>query len=119
MKVRRGDVVLVNYPFASGGGSKVRPALIIQADRNNSRLDNTVIVQITSRIRFARTEPMQLLQESASAAGKQAGLLNDSAVSCENLYIVGQDTIVRKIGSMSDDTMRQINDCLKAALDIP
>lgn len=43
MKVERGGVVLVNYPFASGTGSKVRPALVVQCDRNNSRLDNTVI----------------------------------------------------------------------------
>jgi mRNA-degrading endonuclease toxin of MazEF toxin-antitoxin module len=46
MKSQRGDVVLVSYPFASGGGSKVRPALVIQCDRNNGRLDNTIVAQI-------------------------------------------------------------------------
>ena len=38
MKAQRGDVVLVNYPFADGVGSKVRPALIVQCDSNNRRL---------------------------------------------------------------------------------
>ena len=74
MKFSRGDVVLVSYPFASGSGSKVRPAVIIQCDRNNSRLDNTIIAQLTSRTRFASSEPTQLLIEAASPAGQQAGL---------------------------------------------
>ena len=40
MNVRRGDVVLVVYPFASGRGASRRPALIVQNDRDNSRLTN-------------------------------------------------------------------------------
>ena len=119
MKVTRGDVVLVNYPFASGVGRKVRPAVVIQCDRNNVRLDNTIIAQITSRTRHAKTEPTQLLIESASPAGQQAGLLNDSAVSCENLYTVRQDIIIRKIGTLPDAFMHQVGDCLKASLDLP
>ena len=31
--MRRGDVVLVDFPFSTGGGAKVRPALVIQNDR--------------------------------------------------------------------------------------
>jgi hypothetical protein len=31
MNVSRGDVVLVDYPFSDQTGSKVRPALIVQA----------------------------------------------------------------------------------------
>jgi mRNA interferase MazF len=101
MNIRRGDVVLVNYPFASGTGSKTRPDLVIQCDANNARLDNTIVAQITSRTRFARKEPTQLLIEVASAVGQQSGLINDSAISCENIYTVRQDTIVRKLGSFA------------------
>ena len=86
MRVQRGDVILVNYPFASGSGSKVRPAVVVQCDRNNDRLDNTIIAQITSRTRHAKAERTQLLVEASSPTGQQAGLLIDSAVSCENLY---------------------------------
>src|SRR5262245_18884440 len=112
MKVNRGDVVLVNYPFASGAGSKVRPAVVIQCDRNNSRLSNTIIAQITSRTRYARTEPTQLLIEAISETGQKAGLLIDSALSCENLYTVRQDQIVRKIGTLSGQVMLQIASCI-------
>jgi mRNA interferase MazF len=118
MSVSRGDVVLVNYPFASGTGSKVRPAVVVQCDRNNGRLDNTIIAQITSRIRLAQTEPTQLLIEVASPDGKAAGLLNDSAVSCENLFTIRQDTFVRTIGQLSDDVMTRVDQCLKASLEL-
>lgn len=118
MKVQRGDVVLVNYPFAAGSGSKVRPALVVQCDQNNLRLDNTIVAQITSRTRLAQSEPTQLLIRVSSPAGQQAGLIADSAVSCENLYTVRQDTIVRHIGSLPADVLDQVDDCLKASLDL-
>ena len=118
MTVHRGDVVLVNYPFASGTGSKVRPALVVQCDRNNRRLDNTIVAQITSRTRFARSEPTQFLIELNSPAGQQSGWLNDSAISCENLYTVRQDSVTRKIGCLPAETMQRVNECLRASLEI-
>jgi len=53
MNVRRGDVVLVLYPFASGIGGSRRPALIVQNDRDNERLYNTIVAQITTNLRRA------------------------------------------------------------------
>ena len=32
MKVRRSEVVLVDFPYSDHTGSKVRPALVVQAD---------------------------------------------------------------------------------------
>ena len=37
MRVNRGNVVLVDYPFTTGG-AKVRPALVVQNDRDNARM---------------------------------------------------------------------------------
>lgn len=118
MKANRGDVVLVNYPFASGSGSKVRPALVVQCDDNNRRLDNTIVAQITSRIRFATSEPTQLLIEIGTSEGQASGLLRDSTVSCENLYTVRADAIQRTIGALPHATLQRVNQCLKASLGI-
>ena len=46
MNVQRGDVVLLDYPYASGSGGKVRPALVVQNNRDNQRLTNTIVVQM-------------------------------------------------------------------------
>jgi mRNA interferase MazF len=118
MIVQRGDVILVSYPFASGTGTKVRPALVVQCDRNNGRLDNTIVVQITTRTRLARSEPTQLFIPAASPEGQQAGLITDSAVSCENVYTVRQDSVVRKIGTLSGGTLDQVDVCLRESLDL-
>jgi hypothetical protein len=53
MNVQRGDVVLVDYPYAAGSGTKVRPVLVIQNDRDNQRLLHTIVAQITSVTRRA------------------------------------------------------------------
>jgi mRNA interferase MazF len=50
MNVQRGDVVLVDYLYAGGDGHKVRPVLVMQNDRDNQRLRNTIVAQITSVI---------------------------------------------------------------------
>jgi hypothetical protein len=35
MNVRRGDVILVDFPHADAVTSSLRPALVIQSDHNN------------------------------------------------------------------------------------
>src|SRR5437870_1589241 len=99
MNVRRGDIVLASYPFASGTGAKKRPVLVVQNDRDNQRLTNTIVVQITSNIRRAH-EPTHLLVEVATTEGRQSGLLSDSVISCVNLATIHEGRIVRTIGSL-------------------
>jgi mRNA interferase MazF len=118
MKFRRGDVVLVDYPFSDRTGSKVRPCLVVQNDRNNQRLDDTIVVVITSRTRHAASEPTQLLVEVATLDGKQTGLLFDSAVQCENILTVDGQFIMRKIGAFPQSLMQQVRDCLRVSLDV-
>ena len=43
----RGDVVMVDFPFTDTGQSKVRPALVVQNDRDNQKIRKTVIAMIT------------------------------------------------------------------------
>lgn len=118
MNVRRGDVVLALYPFASGRGASRRPALVVQCDRDNARMQNTIIAQITTNLRRA-AEPTHLLIEAASPEGQQAGLLHDSVISCNNLATLREDRIDRVIGRLPDAIVDRIDDCLKAALGLP
>jgi mRNA-degrading endonuclease toxin of MazEF toxin-antitoxin module len=59
--MKRGDVVVVAFPYVTGGGGKNRPTLVIQSDQNNQRLSNTIVAMITGNIRLAATEPTRLL----------------------------------------------------------
>ena len=118
MNVQRGDIVLVDYPYASGTGAKVRPVLVVQNNRDNQRLLNTIVVQITSVTRRA-LEPTQLLIGLATPAGRQSGLRQDSVVNCGNLLTLDKDMILQKLGSLPDSAIQLVNNCLKAALELP
>jgi mRNA interferase MazF len=117
--MRRGDVVLVDFPFATGGGTKVRPSLVIQCDRNNARLEDTIVAVIRSRTARAATEPTQYLIDLSHPDWRSSGLKLPSVVKCENIYTFNNRRILRLIGQLSITTMQQINDCLKASLDLP
>ncbi|HEV3263448.1 MAG TPA: type II toxin-antitoxin system PemK/MazF family toxin [Gemmataceae bacterium] len=116
--MKRGDVVLAFYPFAAGAGGSRRPALIVQSDFYNQRIANSVIAQITTNLRNAG-DHAHLLVQVATPEGQQSGLLHDSLISCINLATVDHSRIHKVIGALSDPMMKNIDECLKAALDIP
>ncbi len=119
MNVRRGDVVLVDFPYSDRTGSKVRPALVVQADGWNRRLDNTILALITGSRRRRVGAATQLVVSIATPEGRQTGLRLDSVVQCENLVTYEQGLILRVLGSLSARAMRQVDGCLKASLGIP
>ena len=115
MRVNRGDVVLVDYPFTTGG-AKVRPALVVQNDRDNARMTNRIVAQIsgnTARV----SEVTQHLIDLAAEPG--CGPMRDSALIATNLLTMHQGDILRVLGSLSAATMAQIDECLRAALSLP
>jgi mRNA interferase MazF len=71
--MKRGDVVLLDYPYADGSGSKVRPVLIVQNDRDNQRLTNTIVALITKNVSRVH-EPTQLRIDVSTPEGQQSGL---------------------------------------------
>lgn len=115
MTLQRGDVVLVPFPYSSGAGAKLRPALVVQPDVNNRRLTNVILAPITTT-RHRHGEPTQLLIDVGTAAGKSAGLRHSSVVTCENLTTVAQSLVRRRLGQLPAASMLLVDECLKAAL---
>ena len=119
MPVSRGDIVLVAVPDTSGNPGKVRPALVVSSNQMNHRSQDAIMSVITGTTKHVNLLAAQLLIEVRTPEGRQAGLLNDSAVKCERLHAVLQSIIRRKIGSLSAATMQKINQCLQASLELP
>jgi mRNA interferase MazF len=115
--VSRGDVVLTYVQNVGSTGGKLRPALIVQSDHNNARLNETIIAAITSNISRVH-ESTQLLIDISTTDGAASGLLHNSAVRCERLHTIPQADIRRAIGQLSAALMTQVDACLKAALGI-
>ncbi|HEY7494034.1 MAG TPA: type II toxin-antitoxin system PemK/MazF family toxin [Candidatus Tectomicrobia bacterium] len=119
MQVHRVEVVLVDFPYSDNTGSKVRPALVVQAEAWNQRLDDTILALITSSRHRRLGAVTQLVIDITTAEGQQTGLRLNSVIQCENLLTYDQALILRVLGRRSATAMEQINACLKAALSIP
>jgi len=112
--MNRGDVVLVDWPYSDRTGSKLRPAVVVQADLLNGLLDDTVLVQIT---RTAHAIPgTEVMIDPSQESG--TGLSQVSYASCANLLTADTALIDQTIGCLSDAIMQQINDCLKKVLEL-
>ena len=96
MNVQRGDIVLIDYPFSDRTGSKLRPALVVQSDALNARIDDTIVVAISRSTH--RASATQLLIEIGTPDGQQSGLKHDSMVQCENILTVDRQFVIRGIG---------------------
>jgi mRNA interferase MazF len=113
--MKRGDVVLCRFPHASQTASKIRPALVVQSDDYNTRISNLLVAGITGNLTNAG-DAAHFLIDVSTAAGQQSGLQRSSLVSCINLAIIPPRFIHSRIGELSDDAMRLVDDCLRVAL---
>lgn len=117
--IRRGDVVIATFPYVGGGASKNRPAVVVQGDRLNSQIQNTLVAMITGNTRLVGREPTQFLIDPGTPEGSSSGLRQQSAVKCENVMTIAQADILQTVGHLSDVLKRKLDACLRAALELP
>lgn len=118
---QKGDVVLVSFPYTTDDGqtqTKRRPAVIISNDYNNTRLDDVLLVPLTSNTKRAVKEPTQVVIAMSSPEGQQGGLRLDSVIDCTVIATIPKTLLVNKIGAFPQETMEKIDQCLMIALSI-
>lgn len=112
----RSNLVIVDFR-STNPSAGVRPALVVQNKKDNIRMSNTIVVQVTTTIRRS-LEMTQLLIDQQHPDWQQSGLRRPSVINCSNIYTIRQQHIARVIGSLSDTTMEQIDHCLRTALEL-
>jgi mRNA-degrading endonuclease toxin of MazEF toxin-antitoxin module len=113
--MNRGEVVEVDWQYSDLSGGKVRPAVVVQADFLNGLIDDTILVQITSKKHGIPGTEVEL----DPAVETASGLSKVCVASCINIRTFDQALVLRTIGVLSDAVMRQIEDCLKKVLQMP
>jgi mRNA-degrading endonuclease toxin of MazEF toxin-antitoxin module len=118
--VRRGDVVLVGFPFVQQGtvARKRRPAVVIQSDRYNRRRSAVILAAITSSQK-RRGLGSKVTVARGSPVGGRAGLRTDSVVDCQTLITLPRSELVAKLGSFPPEVMTQIDRAIEDALGLP
>ena len=116
--MKRGDVVLVPFPFQDKLGEKVRPAVIVQCDAENRRLGNTILAMITGNLDDS-DQPTTVFVDPRTTDRAGAGLPGPSLVKCRNLATVRQRRVLHVLGRLSNSLMQDLERALKAALQLP
>jgi mRNA interferase MazF len=102
---KRGDVVLVPFPFTDLTAIKQRPALVISADAVNSTRDDVVVIAITSQV------PAKLAtDEFAIPSGELAGcgLPKPSILRLNKVVALHQKLVIKRIGSLPTATLETV-----------
>jgi mRNA interferase MazF len=107
--MKRGEIIIVEYPFTDQVGSKRRPALVIQSDAIKS--PDTLIAAISASAQLTVTRVLIEPSKEPNNHVKQS-----CVVRCENISTIQQQLILGSIGFLSKKTMQQVDECLKKAL---
>ncbi len=105
----KGEVILVRYPFSDLSGSKVRPAVVVNASHVSQ---DVIIVPLTSKL-----SPL-LAGEFALVDWKAAGL-NVASAAKRGLYTIHQSLIIKSIGSLSVADAGNLDRSLRDWLSLP
>jgi mRNA interferase MazF len=110
---KRGDVVLVAFPFTDLSASKVRPALVVSSDYfHRSGLD-VIPVGITSQTGKGKSETDFLLSIEDQ---RHAGLPKRSLVRLGKIFTLDCRLVSKKLGHIPDPTLSQLTSILHQTL---
>jgi mRNA interferase MazF len=104
---KRGDVVLVPFPFSNQIAVKKRPAAIISSDMYNNISFDIVIMAITSR-----TEKTTGIGECLIEDWKNAGLLKPSSIK-PAVSTIEQKLVIKKLGELTRRDIITMNQALR------
>lgn len=109
---KRGDIVLVPFPFSDQTTAKKRPAVIISSSRYNTVSKDIVIMAVTSQIEKSSDVGSCIIKD-----WKEAKLLKPSAIK-PALSSIEQTLVLKKLGALSLTDMNSLNAILKELLEL-
>jgi mRNA interferase MazF len=107
--MKRGDLVIVSLP---GDYGKPRPAVVLQNDRLEGRLESYVIALLTTFDEGARILRVEV------APNTENGLRETSRVMVDKLYALPAHRIRQHIGKLDAGSLAKIDRALMIILDL-
>jgi mRNA interferase MazF len=111
--MKRGDIVLIAFPFSDLSANKVRPALVLSPE-DPTEVD-VVLALITSNVqRPLRSSDFLLKRSSPEYPTK--GLKSDSVFRMSKVHNLRKALVKRHLGFASRKLMEELDEKLKLAL---
>lgn len=105
--MKKGDIVLISFPFTDLSGSKNRPALVLI-----SRESDVVVSFITSNIIHSE------LYDIIISPSLKNGLKKTSTIKISKLATLNKTLILGKIGRISTNEILKVNESLRVLFQI-
>ena len=103
--IKRGNIVLVPFPFTDLSGQKVRPALVIS---RNLAGDDIVVIFISSKA-IKKLSRYDVIVE----VSKENGLKVRSSIKCAKIATLDKKVVLGEIGVLSTYDQRRVDNKLK------
>lgn len=100
---RRGDIVLVSFPFTDLASAKRRPALVISPDTFNALKEDLVLAAITSQL--THDENSVFLEKRDFLEG---ALPKKSMVKLTKLFTIHSALVVKKICRLKEEKTDEV-----------
>lgn len=108
---KRGEIWIINWNPARGSEQAGRrPALIIQNDIGNEKASTTIVAALSSKVKLY---PMNVLVEPP-----EGGLSNPSIVTASQILTVSKQRLEKRIGVLTENTMKRVDQAIKLSLSI-
>lgn len=106
--MRKGDVLLITFPFTNLSGSKLRPAIVLA----ETELDVTVCF-ITTQLQWQEPTDIQLFPTSNN------GLLKQSLIRTSKIATLDKKLAKGLLGRLTHNEVEDLNKKLKTLLQLP
>src|SRR5437667_12736522 len=110
---KRGDIVLVPFPFTDLTDVRQRPAVVLSADWFNEARPDIVLAAITSQV------PAELDRDEVRIAEENlevTGLPRVSMIRTGKLFTIDKTLIRRSMGVLPDELLGELDDLIREVL---
>jgi len=107
--IRRGDILLLSFPFTDMQTRKVRPALVVSSNSFNRKSRDAVFVFITTK---EYSSPFDIRINETDPGFQKTGLKSSSTLRTSKLMCLEQKLARRRLGHAEKSVLKRTNTAL-------
>ncbi len=108
MKYKKGEIVLAQFPFTDGTGTKLRPVLILTI--SSVRHSDYLVMFISSQV--SQKDDDDIILDSLNPDYKNSGLNKTSVLKLLKLGTISESMVLGTIGELSTATLEHVIDSI-------
>jgi mRNA interferase MazF len=113
--IKRGEIVLLSFPFTDLQTTKVRPALVVSSDSFNKISRDAVFIFITSK---PYKEPFDIWLDRQDPSFRPTRLKVSSTLRASKIMCLEQDLVRRRLGCLDNKTLQKVEQALISLLSL-